>query len=197
MSKGDNTRLIILKKAFHLSYAHGYQLTSVDDIIAQTHVTKGSFYYHFKTKDAMGIAMIQDVLYPGMHEALIKPLEASNDPISDLYDMMKGLLLHNPFFQVKYGCPAINLIEEMAPVNKRFHKALYALIEKWHDTIAHVIEKGKASGKVHHNVHGKNVALFISVGYAGTRNMGKLYGEACYTTYLKELKKYLETLRPH
>lgn len=195
MSKGDNTRSVILKKAFDLSYANGYQLTSVDDIIAQTHVTKGSFYYHFKTKDAMGLAMINDVLYPGMTEALIKPLESSEDPVEDIYHMMNGLLLHNPFFQFKYGCPAINLIEEMAPVNKKFHKALQGLMEKWHDTIIGVIEKGKAHGKVNKHANGHHIALFLSAGYAGARNMGKLYGEESYVVYLKELKKYLQALR--
>jgi AcrR family transcriptional regulator len=195
MSKADNTRAIILRKAFDLTYAHGYQLTSVDDIIAQTHVTKGAFYYHFKNKDSMGLSMIKEVLYPGMHEALIKPLMHGADPVAEIYEMMKGLLLHNRFFHVKYGCPAVNLIEEMAPVSKPFQKALQSLVEEWHDAIATTIENGKASGKINRHVNGKQVAGFVSAGYAGTRNMGKLYGEPAYVSYLRELKKYLETLR--
>src|SRR5688572_9193989 len=118
MSKADDTRLTILQAAFDLSYARGYQLTSVDDIIARTHVTKGAFYYHFRNKDVMGLAMIKDVLYPGMRRGLIEPLKKGHDPVAEVYNMMEGLLLHNSFFNVRYGCPAVNLIEEMAPVSK-------------------------------------------------------------------------------
>jgi TetR/AcrR family transcriptional regulator, transcriptional repressor for nem operon len=195
MSKADDTRLTILKKAFDLIYARGYQVTSVDDIIAETKVTKGAFYYHFKTKDAMGLAVIREVMYPGMHKALITPLLSGHDPVFEIHDMMKTLLLHNTFFHVRYGCPAVNLIEEMAPVSKPFQKALLALIEEWQETIASVIDNGKASGTINRNVNGKQVAYFISAGYGGVRNMGKLYGEACYRTYLKELKNYLNSLR--
>ncbi|HZY79546.1 MAG TPA: TetR/AcrR family transcriptional regulator [Cyclobacteriaceae bacterium] len=193
--KADNTRGLILKKAFDLTYAHGYQLTSIDDIIAQTHVTKGAFYYHFRNKDTMGIAMIKEVLYPGMQDALVKPLMAGRDPVAEIYDMMEALLLHNPFFNIKYGCPAINLIEEMASVNRQFHKALLELVEEWQNAIAATIEKGKKTGRIDRHVSGKQVAIFISAGYGGTRNMGKLYGRPCYLTYLKELKKYLNSLR--
>lgn len=195
MSKADNTRALILKKAFDLTYAHGYQYTSIDDIIAQTHVTKGAFYYHFKTKDAMGLAMIREVIYPGMHDALVKPLMKGKDPLTEIYEMMKALLLHNSFFNIKYGCPAVNLIEEMAPVNSQFNRALHSLVEEWQDAIAGTIEKGKRTRKVNTRANGQQVAVFISAGYGGTRNMGKLYGRSCYVVYLKELKKYLETLR--
>jgi TetR/AcrR family transcriptional repressor of nem operon len=194
MSKADDTRALLLQKAFDLTYAHGYQPTSVNDILAHTHVTKGAFFYHFKDKDTMGLAMIKEILYPGMQEALIKPLRSGHDPVSELYDLMKGLL-YDPLFNVRYGCPAINLIDEMGSVNKKFNKALQALVEEWHEAIIETVETGKRSGKVNSHVNGKQVAIFITAGYAGIRNMGKLYGESCYATYLKEFKKYLETLR--
>jgi len=194
MSKADDTRALLLKKAFDLTYAHGYQVTSVNDILAHTHVTKGAFFYHFKDKDTMGLAMIKEILYPGMQEALIKPLRSGDDPVIELYGMMKGLL-YDPLFNVKYGCPAINLIDEMGSVNKQFHKALQALVEEWQEAIVETIERGKRSGKVNAHVNGRQVALFISAGYAGVRNMGKLYGDPVYALYLKEFKKYLGTLQ--
>jgi TetR/AcrR family transcriptional repressor of nem operon len=72
MSKAANTRITILQKAFELIYSKGYQTTSIDDIIATTQVTKGAFYYHFKTKDEMGVAIIEEILKPTMLEAVYK-----------------------------------------------------------------------------------------------------------------------------
>jgi len=64
MKKSELTRLHILQKSFELIYAKGYQNASIDDILATTQVTKGAFYYHFKNKDEMGIAIINELLEP-------------------------------------------------------------------------------------------------------------------------------------
>ncbi len=194
MSKAEATRKLILEKAFELVYRNGYQTTSIDDIIATTKVTKGAFFYHFKTKDDMGLAMVHEVMYPGMYETLVRPLLNAADPVKEIYKMMKGLLLTNPFFIVAYGCPAINLVEEMAPVNADFKVALLKLVTQWQEAIQKSITRGIANGSVRRDVNAKQVAVFVTAGYGGARNMGKLLGTTGYQTYLKELKNYLSGL---
>ena len=61
MKKAEAKRLNILRKAFELVYVNGYLTTSINDIIATTKVTKGAFYYHFKTKDEMGLAIVNEI----------------------------------------------------------------------------------------------------------------------------------------
>jgi len=192
--KAAATRHTILQKAFELVYKNGYRTTSVDEIIATTQVTKGAFFYHFKNKDEMGLAMINEVMYPGMHAALIEPLAVTNDPITELYAMMQALLIENTFFIVKYGCPAINLIEEMGSYNETFGNALKKLTGQWQEAIVNCIDNGKKAGKIKSVTDGMQVAYFIMSGYGGIRNLGKLYGKECYIPYLSELKNYLENL---
>jgi len=193
-AKAAATRLNILQKAFGLVYQNGYRTTSVDDIIATTQVTKGAFFYHFKNKDEMGLAMINEVMYPGMLAALAEPLINATDPVADLYAMMHALLMENPFFIIKYGCPAINLIEEMAGQNELFNKALTQLSNQWQQAIITCVDNGRAAGKIKPEVNSLQVAYFIMSGYGGIRNLGKIYGKECYTTYLAELKNYLAAL---
>jgi len=194
MSKAEATRKLILDNAFELVYRRGYQVTSIDDIIATTQVTKGAFYYHFKNKDEMGLAVINEVMYPGMYHSMVQPLLASADPVKEIYAMMKGLLLGNPFFIVQYGCPAVNLVEEMAPVNEQFRAALHRLIQQWQEAIQQCVTRGIASGVVRKGVNAAQVAFFVTAGYSGVRNMGKLMGAKAYQSYLKELKNYLAGL---
>jgi AcrR family transcriptional regulator len=193
-AKAAATRLNILQKAFGLVYQNGYRTTSVDDIIATTQVTKGAFFYHFKNKDEMGLAMINEVMTPGMYKALAEPLISAEDPVADLYAMMHALLMENPFFITKYGCPAVNLTEEMAGHNALFNKALTQLSKQWQQAIIACVEKGKTTGKINAKVNSLQVAYFIMAGYGGIRNLGKIYGKDCYTPYLSELKKYLKCL---
>lgn len=194
MSKAAATRLNILQKAFELVYKNGYRTTSVDEIIATTQVTKGAFFYHFKNKDEMGIAMINEVMLPGLYNDMVLPLINSSDPITEIYASMHTLLLENPFFIVKYGCPAINLVEEMASYNETFKTALSKLTNQWQEAIATALEKGKTIGTVRQDVNTTQAALFILSGYGGIRNLGKIYGKEIYTGHLSQLKNYLNSL---
>jgi len=196
MSKAANTRLTILQKAFELIYSKGYQTTSIDDIIATTQVTKGAFYYHFKTKDEMGVAIIEEILKPTMLESFIKPAEDSANPIEDFYNMISYLLLGDPFLQVKYGCPVGNLTQEMTPWNTQFSKALTELVDQWKITIEKAVVNAQKLGLIRKDVNGEQVAYFVMSGYWGIRNFGKLQdNNSCYIVYLKEFKNYLNSLK--
>ena len=195
MTKASTTRNTILQKAFELIYTKGYQTTSIDEIIATTKVTKGAFYYHFKTKDEMGLAIINEILKPTMKNDFIKPLQNAKNPIKENYDMTKALLLENPFLKLEYGCPAGNLTQEMTPWNIEFGKALAELTLEWQQTIENSIKIAKENGTVRDSVNPQQVAYFIMSGYWGIRNFGKVYNNTdCYHSYLKELKIYLNSL---
>lgn len=194
MSKAANTRLMILQKSFDLIYKNGYNATSIDTILATTKVTKGAFFYHFKNKEEMGLAMINEIVYPGMYGVLVKPLLEAENGISDIYDMMRNALLKVPFLRSKYGCPAINLIEEMAPVNEAFKTALLKLTDDWQQAIEQSLQKAKQKGEIRQEVNTPQAAFFIISGYSGIRGMGKALGTACYAGYLQEFKNYLQQL---
>lgn len=194
MGKAEDTRLTILQKAFELIYKNGYQATSIDDIIANTQVTKGAFYYHFKSKQEMGLAMIQDIMSPGMAAAMIEPLMDGKEVPDKIYRMMEGLLLDNAFFTIEYGCPAINLIEEMAPLSLEFRSALTQLVVRWQHAIEQVLTLAQESGKIRTELAPRQIAMFVITGYSGVRNMGKVFGRNCYLDFLAELKIYLQKL---
>lgn len=196
MKKAEATRLMILHKAFELIYVNGYQATSVDDIIATTKVTKGAFYYHFKTKDDMGLAIINEILKPSLAAGFIAPLQTDDSPGDAIYHLMYSLLLKNKFMKPEYGCPASNLTQEMAPWNTAFNKALNKLTGDWEKAMAAVIEKGKKDGLIRRDVDAKQATLFIMSGYWGIRNFGKLgNSKKAYLAYLAGLKSYLESLQ--
>lgn len=196
MKKAEATRLTILQKAFELIYIKGYQTTSIDDIIATTKVTKGAFYYHFKTKDEMGLAIINEILKPTLASGFIEPLQKEPNPIDAIYNLMHNLLMKDEFLKVEYGCPASNFTQEMAPWNMDFRRALDELTQQWTKVMTATIEKGKKNGFMSKDVDAKQVTLFVMSGYWGIRNFGKLENsKQIYMPYLKELKRYLNTLK--
>lgn len=195
MSKAAATRNHILENAFKLIYLKGYQATSIDEIIASTAVTKGAFFYHFKNKEEMGLAMIKEVMYPGMVPYMIDVLGCTDDLLEDIYNMIKALLLFNPFFKVEYGCPAVNLIDEMAPLNESFRKALMNIMVEWQAAIEKSLITAQGNGQLNPAFEPKQIALYITANYSGVRNIGKVFGRPSYVEFLKQFKIYLETLK--
>lgn len=196
MKKAETTRLMILQKAFELIYAKGYQTTSVDEIIATTQVTKGAFYYHFKTKDEMGLAIINEILIPKLTKNFIEPFQKESNPIDSIYNLMYYLLIEDDFLKVEYGCPASNFTQEMTPWSEEFRKALDTLTHQWTKAMAATLDKGKENGLIRKDVNSQQVTLLIMSGYWGIRNFGRLENsKKIYLPYLKELKNYLNTLK--
>lgn len=57
MSKpSEETRVKLLDAALHVMRLKGYAATTVDDICKTAGLTKGSFFHHFASKEALGIA---------------------------------------------------------------------------------------------------------------------------------------------
>src|SRR5436309_7605068 len=55
---GRSTREAILEAASRLIHVHGYNHTSLDDVLRESGVGKGNFYYHFKSKEELGYAIL-------------------------------------------------------------------------------------------------------------------------------------------
>ncbi|WP_139959481.1 TetR/AcrR family transcriptional regulator [Flavicella sediminum] len=196
MKKALSTRQNILEKAFDIIYTKSYQTTSIDEIIATTKVTKGAFYYHFKTKDEMGIAIINEIVKPTMEEAYIAPLRNVANPIEQIYAMITSLLLETPYLKPAYGCPAGNLIQEMSPWHTEFSKALNELVLEWKTAIENCLQKEIENGTIAKTTNPKQVAQFVISSYWGTRNLAKIATSTnCYRDYLNELKRYLNNLK--
>jgi len=196
MSKSTDTRTNILNKAFDLIYVSGYQATSIDEIIATTKVTKGAFYYHFGSKEQMGLAVINEIIYPEIYKSFIGPLKGTDKPIKDIYKMIRNILFDVTFFKVENGCPLANLIQEMCPLNLDFGIVLDGISGMCIEALKEALKQGKKTGKIRSGTNVDEAAYFILSGYWGVRVLGKLHASHdCYATYLEELKRYLKSLQ--
>ena len=79
-----DTREKLLEAAECLLLADGYPRTSVDAVCEKAGTTKGSLYYHFKTKEDLAIAVLErwlmrngGILSEGPHTSAADPIEAA------------------------------------------------------------------------------------------------------------------------
>ena len=51
MKKGERRKQELLQIAYRMFISRGYENTSVDDIIGEAGIAKGTYYYYFETKE--------------------------------------------------------------------------------------------------------------------------------------------------
>src|SRR5512134_2145367 len=59
---GRSTRETILDAATNLMRVNGYRTTSLDEVLRESGVGKGNFYYHFKSKEELGYAILDQII---------------------------------------------------------------------------------------------------------------------------------------
>src|SRR4026209_931315 len=88
-TKGAATRDQILNAAARLIHVQGYHSTSLDDVLRESGVGKGNFYYYFKSKEDLGYAII-DRIVERFLERTLEP--AFVDPTADPLDQVRAFL---------------------------------------------------------------------------------------------------------
>lgn len=58
-NKGEITRELLITEAAKLFHKKGFRGTSISDLTAATGVKKGSLYFHFLSKDDLGLAVLE------------------------------------------------------------------------------------------------------------------------------------------
>ena len=53
MKKGEKRKQELLQIAYRMFISRGYENTSVDEIIEEAGIAKGTYYYYFETKEQM------------------------------------------------------------------------------------------------------------------------------------------------
>jgi TetR/AcrR family transcriptional repressor of nem operon len=88
---GELTRSRILDVATELILERGFSGTTIDDVIARAGLTKGAFFYHFDSKDALARAAI-DRFAAADHAHLEAALAAAEAASADPYEQVLHLV---------------------------------------------------------------------------------------------------------
>lgn len=129
---GKATRDDIVEAADGLFYRHGFDHTSFADIAEAVQISRGNFYYYFKTKDEILDAVIERRL--GNTQAMLAQWEMVGETPAARLRSFIDMLISNRTDIKRYGCPVGTLCTELAKLGhaaKDDARALFTLFRVW------------------------------------------------------------------
>jgi len=129
---GRSTRDEIVDASDRLFYRRGYGETSFADIADAVGISRGNFYHHFKSKDAILQAVIE-VRLAETRRMLEAWERESGDPADRIRSFIR-ILIVNRVDIGRYGCPVGTLSTELAKLDHASRGeavALFSLFRAW------------------------------------------------------------------
>ncbi|MFB9324701.1 TetR/AcrR family transcriptional regulator [Paenibacillus aurantiacus] len=130
--KGKITRKHIVEMADRLFYERGYEHTSLADIADSVQISKGNFYYHFKSKDEI-LAAVIELRLENTRNMLLQWEDGGERP-EDRIKRFIDILIANQADIKMYGCPVGTLCTELSKLNhasKAEASELFTLFRTW------------------------------------------------------------------
>jgi len=125
------TRRQIVEAADKLFYENGFVATSFADIAKSVGLSRGNFYYHFKTKDEILGAVID--LRLANTQAMLDAWQEAASPAERIRGFI-DILIVNRVQIMKHGCPVGTLANELAKLDHvalRDSARVFALFRGW------------------------------------------------------------------
>lgn len=126
------TRDHIVEAADQLFYRRGYEHTSFSDIADAVQISRGNFYYHFKSKDEILDAVIETRLMNT--RKMLEQWEIEGKQPMDRIRSFIDILIANRVDIKRYGCPVGTLCTELAKLNHPSQgeaNRLFTLFRTW------------------------------------------------------------------
>jgi TetR/AcrR family transcriptional regulator, transcriptional repressor for nem operon len=192
----QRTRERLLKAGFQEVYRSGFQSASIDTILAAANVTKGALYHHFESKDALGHAIIDEVIETFCRDRWLLPLQRSEDedPVDALIAIVQSIPSRPR--DLKGGCPLVNLAQEMSQLDEQFRKRLAAIFHRWQDGVAMALRRGQSQGTVRRDLVPDETASFLIAMVEGYEVLAKNAQDVkVWNAGMRNIVGWLQSLR--
>jgi TetR/AcrR family transcriptional regulator, transcriptional repressor for nem operon len=191
----ERTRERLLQAASREIYRSGFQSAGLDTILATAGVTKGALYYHFKSKEALGYAVIEEVIGPDNRGTWVRPLQSGKDPIDTLIGIVQGISVRPE--AIRGGCRLNNLAQEMSPLDAGFRKRLAIIFRGWREAVASVLREGQTHGRVRRDVEPTDAAGLLIAMVEGYGSLAKnAQDPKVMKAGIRDIVDWLKSLRP-
>jgi TetR/AcrR family transcriptional regulator, transcriptional repressor for nem operon len=196
MSKGDETKAMIVQEAAALFNQQGYAGSSISDIMRVTGLKKGGIYNHFESKDELALQAFDYAIgqiQKRYRQAWVSK-EHSIERLQAIIDVFR-IYIYNPEHSViKGGCPLLNTAIESDDAHPALKERAQKAMNSWRELFRKIIEKGIKKGEINPSVNADEIASILISTLEGSVMMSKLYSDSIHIERaIRHLSNYLNT----
>jgi TetR/AcrR family transcriptional repressor of nem operon len=185
----------LLDAAVHVVRQKGYAATSVDDLCKAAGVTKGAFFHHFESKEALAVAAAQ--YWNDFTSAFFRsaPYHAHKDPLDRVlgYIDFRRQIIQGSLQD--YTCLLGTMVQEAYDTSPRIREACDAAISNHAAVIAGDIAAAKKLHAPQAKWSPEELALFTQVVIQGSFILAKArHGPELAESSILHLRRYIEFL---
>jgi AcrR family transcriptional regulator len=138
----SSTKSKIVNAAWNLFYENGYENTTVDEIIARSGTSKGSFYHYFSSKDSLLSSL--SYVFDEKYEQLSKIMDPEMDA------MEKLIYLNHELFVMIDGGVSLDLLARLLSTQllTRGEKHLLDRNRTYFKLLRQIISEGQKAGQL-------------------------------------------------
>lgn len=195
MQNQHESKTKLLDAALRVIREKGYQATRVEDVCDAAGLTKGSFFYHFKSKEDLALAAAEH--WNSMTGALFAgaPYQALTDPLDRLLayiDFRKSLLRGA---LPEFTCLLGTMVQEVYATHPLVRDACEQSISEHAATLEPDIAAAMKKYNVHGNWTPRSLALYTQAVIQGAFILAKARGgPEVAETMIDHLRRYVELL---
>ncbi len=163
-----DTKTRSLEAAEPIMIAKGFHALGIAEVLEAAKVPKGSFYHHFESKEAFGVALVAH--YAGEHNAFMREFFAKRDlKSSDRILAWFGMGLSRAVERA-YGplCLICKLSAEVSTFGEPMRAALAQEADVGRQVLAKAIAEGQASGDITRRYAPDELAALLLSAWIGT-----------------------------
>lgn len=192
--QAQSTRSAILEIAAQEILRCGFQSSSIGEITKKANISKGCFYHHFSTKQALGYAVLDETLTKVKNEIWL-PILNSENPLQSIINMFTNPGEYLDCESVKHGCPINNLAQEMSPIDEGFRERIEEIYTQWRQQLSASLQRCQQNGGMSEDVDADEIATLIIAVTQGAVGIAKNAQQpASFTEYTHGLLQYLHKL---
>jgi AcrR family transcriptional regulator len=192
MSKGEQTKEMILARAATVFNRQGYFGARLDDIRQATGLEKGGIYNHFASKEDLALQAF-DYSIGLVQQRFTTALEGKRHAVERLlaivgvfYDTVADPL-------VPGGCPLLNTAVEADDAHPELRARAQAAMDDWYGLVRRIVARGVERGELRAEIDPDMVATMLIATLEGAIMMSNLYGSSAHVRRAVEhLTNYID-----
>lgn len=170
--KGEKTRDHILKASRKILVKQGFHNTSVSEIISATGVKKGNLYYHFPSKEDLGLAVLEDAKEE-FFRFLNKSLSGT-DPVDKIINSCRAIFNEQKKNNFVGGCLFGNTALEMTDSNPKFASVIQEVFNRWTKELETLLLEALESEQLNSRISPKLMAKTVVATVEGAIMMSRI-----------------------